>query len=94
MKPTVDSRSNSLATASSVALLCLYLLSCGLGTEVGNGAKDEGKTGKKATEANDNSGSNSAGDEKSTRESLESADVDAAVEGVDYGIDLGILTDK
>ena len=95
MKLTLNPSSNCLATASSVALVCLYLLSCGLGTEVGNGAKETGTTGEKKTQASNESesgndgGPESNGEEKSTSE--DQSPLDAALGGVDYGIDLAIL---
>jgi len=63
MKFQSRNKSRCISAASSFAMLCFCLLSsCGLGTEVGNGAKDKGTKGKKGTQANNEMGSNDGED--------------------------------
>ena len=82
----------NLLVAPSVALLCLYLMSsCGLGTEVGNGAKEEGKSKKTGTAASNNEGSDSGGDQESTTAKDPLQDSDSKDQVIDYGIDTGLL---
>jgi len=52
MKPESKPYNENLASIAAVFLLCFSMLSsCGLGTEVGNGFKDEGESKKKGTNA-------------------------------------------
>ncbi len=86
MKLLLKLNLNGLAAASSAALFCLYMLSsCGLGTEVGNGAKEDGGNKKKSTQANNQSGAEptDAENENEEKDSLDGA--------LDYGIDMSIL---
>ena len=96
MKLMFKNMSQSYASATSAALLCVYMFSaCGLGTEVGNGAKDDGKS-KKGTQANsEDNGDGAGGAENEESTSVESDPIkqegDSASVAVNYGIDMAIL---
>lgn len=92
MKLSLKIRSRSHVFATSAALLCAYLLfSCGLGTEVGNGAKDKDKDGKGTNAANTEPESSGDQDPSPSEENGQGKEPSHVKVPADYGIDLAII---
>jgi hypothetical protein len=94
MNLTLKQKYCNFSVATLSAILCLYMLSsCGLGTEVGNGVKDEEKNKKQGTAASNSEGSDSGGGQESTNEDKEPLQDSSKsdVQAIDYGIDTRLL---
>ena len=93
MKLSFKNRSPNNASSTTAALLCLCMLSaCGLGTEVGNGAKDDDTQKKKSGSAANNEAESTDGKDQTMNPEIEEKNNDDDVTILAaYGIDMGII---
>jgi hypothetical protein len=90
MKLSLKNRSHSNVSSTTAALLCLCLLSaCGLGTEVGNGAKDD-DTQKKSGSAANNESTDGKDQDMNADINEKNDDGDVIILAA-YSIDMGII---
>ena len=93
MKLSFKNRSHNNVSSTTAALLCLCMLSaCGLGTEVGNGAKDDDTQKKKSGSAANNEAESTDGKDQDMNSEIEEKNNDDDVTILSaYSIDMGII---